>query len=207
MLSLSKYEGKTEEQALEKCIKTSHLERKDFIYKVEHIPGKLFKSDKYVISVLAKEDIVNYIKSFFEEIGKISNIEINTEVKIEEDYFNINLVSSNNSILIGKDGKTLNALQTILRQIFRNQLNLAAKINLDISNYRLSKLKKIDKEIENIINEVINTKMDIYLDPMNAYERRYIHNLVNSHNHVKTESVGEGTERRIIIKYDENKEI
>ena len=49
--------------------------------------------------------------------------------------------------------------------------------------------------------------MDIYLDPMNAYERRYIHNLVNSHNFVKTESVGEGTERRIVIKYDENKEM
>ena len=207
MLNLSKYEGKTEEQALEKCIATSNLKREDFIYKVEHIEGKLFKSDKYIISVLPKVEIVNYIKEFFNEVGRLSNIEITTEVEIKEDDFNINLVSSNNSILIGRDGKTLTALQTVLRQIFRNQLVLPARINLDISNYRLDKLKRIDKEIENIIDEVISTKMDIYLDPMNAYERRYIHNLVNQHNFVKTESIGEGTERRIVIKYDETKEI
>lgn len=207
MLNLSKYEGKTENQALEKCVATSNLKREDFIYKVEHIEGKMFKSDKYIISVLPKLDIINYIKDFFAEVGNLSNIEITTEVKIEEDYFNINLVSSNNSILIGRDGKTLTALQTVLRQIFHNQLGLQAKINLDISNYRLDKLKRVDKEIENIIEEVISTKMDIYLDPMNAYERRYIHNLVNSHNFVKTESIGEGAQRRIVIKYDETKEI
>ena len=207
MLKLSNYEGKTEEQALEKCMTATNLKREDFIYKVDHIEGKLFKSDKYIISVLRKEEIVNYIKEFFTEIGKLSNIEINTEVEIEGDYFNINLVSNNNSILLGIDGKTLTALQIVLRQVFRNQIGLPAKINLDISNYRLDKLKRVDKEIENIIKEVISTKMDIYLDPMNAYERRYIHNLVNSHNFVKTESVGEGTERRIVIKYDENKEM
>ena len=178
-----------------------------FIYKVEYTPGKLFKSDKYVVSVLIKEEIVNYIKEFFKEIGKKSNIDINIEVSIEDDYFNINLVSNNNAILIGKDGKTLTALQTVLRQIFRNQINLPAKINLDVSNYRLNKLKKIDREIINIIKEVRKTKMDVYLDPMNAYERRYIHNLVSSHKNVTTESVGEGLERRIVIKYDENKEM
>ena len=207
MLNLSKYEGKTEEQAVEKCIALNNLKREDFIYKVDHIEGKLFKSDKYVISVLTKEEIINYIREFFNEVGRLSNIQIITEVEIEKEYFNINLVSSNNSVLIGRDGKTLTALQTVLRQVFRNQLGLSAKINLDISNYRLDKLKKIDKEIEHIIDEVISTKMDIYLDPMNAYERRYIHNLVNSHNFVKTESIGEGTERRIVIKYDETKEI
>lgn len=207
MIKLINYEGKTEEQALEKCMAENNLKREEFIYKVECIPGKLFKSDKYIISILTKEEIVNYIKGFFKEVGRLSNIDINIEVSIEEDYFNINLVSNNNAILIGKDGKTLTAFQTILRQIFRNQLNLPAKINLDVSNYRLNKLKKVDREILNIIKEVRKTKMDIYLDPMNSYERRYIHNLVNSHKNVKTESVGEGLERRIVIKYDENKEM
>ena len=201
MIKLNKYEGKTEEQALSKCIEDSKLSRDEFIYKIEHTPAKLFKSEKYIISVLPKKEIVEYIKEFFNNIGKLSNIEITADVEIEGDYFNVNLVSTNNSILIGKDGRTLNSLQIILRQIFRNQINLPAKINLDISNYRIDKLKKLDKEIENIIKEVISTKMDIYLDPMNAYERRYVHNLVNSYNNVTTQSVGEGSERRIIIKY------
>ena len=207
MLNLIKIEGKTEQQALESYMENSNIKREDFIYKVEHIEAKLFKNDKYIIHVLPKKDIVNYIKDFFSKISTLMNIDINTTVEIDKEYFNINIVSSNNSILIGKEGKTLMSLQTILRQIFYNQIGLKAKINLDISNYRFDKLKKIDKEIENIINEVVSTKMDIYLDPMNAYERRYVHNLVNTYNFVKTKSVGEGSERRIIIQYDENKEI
>ena len=207
MIKINKYEGKTEEQAINKCIEITNLKREDFIYKVEHIEGKLFKSEKYIISVLTKQEIVNYIKEFLENIGKLSGIEINTEVFIDEDYFNVNLVSSNNSILIGKEGKTLNALQVIIRQIFKNQIKLPAKINLDISNYRIDKLKRIEKEIKNIIKEVTNTKMDVYLDPMNSYERRYVHNLVNSYPNVTTESVGEGSERRVTIKYVEEKKI
>ena len=203
MIKLNNFEGKTEEQALLKCIEKTNMKREDFIYKVEYIKGSLFKSDKYIISVLSKKDIVDYIKEFFDNIGKLSNIDITTNVEIEDEYFNVNLVSTNNSILIGRDGKTLNSLQIILRQIFRNQIKLPAKINLDVSNYRIDKLKKIDKEIENIVKEVISSKMDIYLDPMNAYERRYVHNLVSNYKNVTTESVGEGSERRVTIKYKE----
>lgn len=203
MIKLSNFEGKTEEQALSKCMEKTNMKREDFIYKLEYIKGNIFKSDKYIISVLSKKDIVEYIKNFFDNIGKLSNIDITTNVEIEGDCFNINLVSNNNSILIGKDGKTLNSFQIILRQIFKNQIKLPAKINLDISNYRIDKLKRLDREIDNIIKEVISSKMDIYLDPMNAYERRYVHNLVSKHKNVTTESVGEGNERRVTIKYKE----
>ena len=61
--------------------------------------------------------------------------------------------------------------------------------------------------MDKIIKEVTNTKMDVYLDPMNSYERRYVHNLVNSYPNVTTESVGEGSERRVTIKYVEEKKI
>ena len=43
----------------------------------------------------------------------------------------------------------------MIRQVFHVQLNMNAKINVDISNYRFDKLKRLDKQIENIINEVL----------------------------------------------------
>lgn len=202
MLNIVKYEGKNEEEAVSKCIEKENIKREEFIYKVDHVEGKLFKAEKYIISVIKKEDIVNYIIEYFKELGNKMHIHIEPTVEIEDDNFNLNLVTDNNSILIGKEGKTLSALQTMIRQIFHSQLKLNAKINLDISNYRFDKLKRLDKQIENIIKEVIETKMDIYLDPMNAYERRYVHNLVNKYENVKTESTGEGLERRVVIKYD-----
>ncbi len=196
------YEGKTEEEALDKCIKKENCSREDFIYKVTCVKGNLIKKKKYIISVLKKQEIIDFIKEYFEILGQQMNISIKPSVTIENDNFNIDLVSDNNSVLIGKNGKNLNALQTMIRQVFHVQLNMNAKINVDISNYRFDKLKRLDKQIENIINEVLESKMDIYLDPMNAYERRYVHNLVNKYEHVKTQSVGEGLERRVVIKYD-----
>lgn len=202
MFNIVKYEGKTEEEALQKCMQNEKMNREDFIYKVEHIEGKLFKAEKYIVSTLKKEEIVEFIKKFFEVLGNKMNISINTTVQIENDNFNVDLVTNNNSILIGKEGHTLNALQIIIRQIFYNHLHLNAKINVDISNYRFAKLKHLDHELENIVKEVLTSKMDIYLDPMNSYERRYVHNLVNKYENVKTESIGEGLERRVVIKYD-----
>lgn len=207
MLNLIKYEGKTEEQAIEKYMNESNQKRDEFIYKVEHIEGKLFKGEKYIVSILPKNELINYITEYFENLGKLMRIKISTEVTIEENNFNINISSNNNSTLIGKEGKTLNALQIIIRQNLYNQIGLHAKINLDISNYRLNKLKSLNHQLEHIIKEVIETKMEIYLDPMNSYERRYVHNLVNGYNYVKTESTGVEPNRRIVIKYDENKKI
>ncbi len=201
MINVKKYEGKTEEEAIKKAVEQEKIERDDFIYKIEHIEGKLFKAEKYIVSIIIKEDIIDCINNFFIELGNKMNIDIEVETTLEDDNFNVKLVSNNNSILIGKDGKNLKILQYLIRQVVKVQAGLNAKINLDISNYRYEKLKRLDKEIKHIVDDVVESKMDIYLSPMNAYERRYVHNLVNNFEHVRTESVGEGKERRIIIRY------
>ena len=51
----------------------------------------------------------------------------------------------------------------------------------------------------------MKTKVDVSLDPMNSYERRYIHNIVDGYKNVTTESEGEGKDRHIVIKYVEEK--
>ena len=55
-----------------------------------------------------------------------------------------------------------------------------------------------------IINEVQSTKITAALDPMNSYERRFVHNLVSEYKNLTTESIGEGRDRRVTIKYKEN---
>ena len=77
------------------------------------------------------------------------------------------------------------------------------KVNLDISNYKVKKLKNLESDVREIAKDVLNTKLDASLDPMNSYERRYIHSIINEYKNLKTESVGEGQERHIVIKYVE----
>ena len=90
------------------------------------------------------------------------------------------------------------------RQVVRNMTNFNIKINLDISNYREKKEKFFESDIKKIINEVLSSKTDTKLDPMNSYQRRLVHNVANNYYNIETESVGEEPNRCVTIKYVEN---
>lgn len=204
MVKISKFEAKTIEEALNKAMIELNCERENIFYKSEFIEGKLFKGSKYIIEVVEKSDVKEYINNFFKELANTMNISIETEILYNNDSFNITLITSNNSLLIGKEGKNLQALQNILRQSLKVKTGISIKLNIDISNYKVKKLSILEKEIRKIAKEVQKTKVDVSLDPMNSYERRHIHNLISEYENLTTESIGEGKERHIIIKYLEN---
>ena len=205
MLQINKYEGKTEEDALNKAMVELNCESNNLFYTTETVEGKLFKSGKTIVTVVQKSDIKEYINEYFKELGKSMNIDIETEVLYKNDSFNITLLTSNNSLLIGKEGKNLQAIQTLLRQSLKVKTDMSIKLNIDISNYKEKKLKQLEREVKKIAKEVQKTKVDVSLDPMNSYERRYIHNVINEWNNISTESEGEGKDRHIVIRYVEDK--
>ena len=204
MLNLKKYEGKTQEQALEKAMIELNSEEKNLIYDYEYIEGKLFKSSKYIINVIEKQEIKEFINNYINELGNLMNIKIENEILEKDNIYNVILLTSNNAILIGKEGKNLNSIQSLIRNTIKNQTGLNIKVNIDISNYKDKKLKNLEYQIKKIAKEVLKTKVDVSLDPMNSYERRYIHNIINEYKNLETESIGEGRERHIVIKYVEN---
>lgn len=203
MINVLKYEAKEKEE-IEKQIKEElKCELDELIIKYEFTEGKLFKSQKYVASVIKKEDIKALIDEVIKTIGQNMNIVIDNEILVSDEIYNVTLISNNNSILIGKEGKTLNALQTLVRQIVRNKTNTSIKINLDVSNYKMKKMKNIERIVRQVAKEVKASKVTVSLDPMNSYERRYVHTIISEYPELETESVGEGKERHITIKYKE----
>jgi spoIIIJ-associated protein len=128
-------------------------------------------------------------------------LDLNLEVREDENIFNVTMVSNNNPILIGKEGKNLNSLQFLLRQSINNQVGFDVKVNLDASNYRAKKVRNFEYQIKNIVREVQKTKTDTKLDPMNSYQRRIVHALLSDFSNVTTESVGEEPNRCVVIKY------
>ena len=205
MLEINKFEGKTEEDALNKAMVELNCESNNLFYTTETIEGKLFKSGKTIISVVQKSDVKEYINEYFKELGKAMNIDIETEVLYKNDSFNITLLTSNNSLLIGTEGKNLQAIQNLLRQSLKIKTGVSIKANIDISNYKEKKLHQLEREVKKIAKEVQKTKVDVSLDPMNSYERRYIHNAINEWHNISTESEGEGKDRHIVIRYVEDK--
>lgn len=202
MFSLLMYEGKNREDLINKITEELNCNENELVILEQFTEGKIFKSQKYNLSVITKAEIKKQLKNFFNELSKLMNVTIESEINITEDnIYNINLVTSNNSILIGKEGKTLDAIQCLLRQISQNDLQKKIKINVDISNYKYEQTKKLEKNIKNIAKEVLKTKVDTSLDPMNSYNRRIVHTIVSEFSDLETESVGEGKERHVVIKY------
>lgn len=203
-MELKKYEEKNKEEILKKILKELNCNQNDLFLKSEFIEGKLFKSSKYIVSVVTKKEIIEYISEYIQNLSRCMKINIESEILESEDIFKVTLVSDQNAILIGKEGRTLNSIQLLLKQSIKNKIGLSLKINVDVANYKVKKLKNIEYQVKKIINEVQSTKITAALDPMNSYERRFVHNLVSEYKNLTTESIGEGRDRRVTIKYKEN---
>ena len=132
------------------------------------------------------------------------DIDIKQEIKIRDNIVKINLITSNNSIMIGNRGRTLHAIRRLLKQTLniKNPFNLI--VNIDISNYNEKKYNNFEREINKIANEVNSTKIDVELDPMNSFQRRIVHNVVNQYDNLETISKGVSPERYVVIKYKED---
>ncbi len=74
------------------------------------------------------------------------------------------------------------------------------KVWLDVNNYRRERERLIVELAKAAAHKVTLSKEEIQLPPMNAYERRLVHLEIACHPDLKTESVGEGKERRVVIK-------
>ena len=174
-----------------------------------HIP-----SDKIYINVLGElpeglncEALVDVNltlegKKYLENILKALNIGYQIEARSigNEQQIHYMIDSYENSLLIGVKGKTLDALQVLIR----NLISIYSKENIvttvDIGGYRNNRTHQLEILATKSAKEVVKTKSPLKLKPMNSYERRIIHEKLSEWRDVYTESEGEGENRAIVIK-------
>lgn len=197
-------EGKTEELAKQKALEEAIASEKEVFLKLEEMKGSLLKKTKYKAYVITKQEIKDELNNYINELSKFMGIKMKSTIEEEDSIYKVFLDSDNNSILIGKDGRTLKAIQLLLRQYINIQTGFNIKINVDVSDYKEKKLKILENTIKKIAREVIHSKIEVKLDPMNSYERRFIHNLINDYTMLETKSEGEEPNRCIVISYKQD---
>lgn len=197
MIQVYKFECDTEENCRLKC-----LDELD-VYNNEILTKEYEENDIYHMEVVKKEDVKEYIRDFLTKITTEMGVSSRIEINEEDDVFSAKMFSDNNSILIGKEGRTLQSLQILLRQALSNQIKFNVKVNLDASNYKVKKERFFEKDIKNIINDVMKAKDEVKLDPMNSYKRRIVHSIASEYYNIETESFGEEPERYVVIRYVE----
>lgn len=204
MLVKVKIEGKNKEEVLNKYCRENNLSLEEIYINESETSAKLFKSKKVILEIIKKEDVKKYIKEYINKLSSTMGLSINAEIREKDDIYDLMLISDNNNILIGKDGKTLNAIQLLLHQSLNNQSGLNIRVNVDVSNYKEKKMKHLEYEIKKLMKEVENSKIEVKLDPMNSYERRKVHTIVSTNSNLETESFGETPNRYVVIRYKEN---
>jgi len=197
--------GKNREEALQLALEELKIEENNLIINEKEQKGGIFKSKKVLLEIYKVSDIVDFIKESLLNITSAMGVESKIEVKERNDILNIVLYSDNNNILIGKNGRTIDALFLIVKQMIQNEIGKSFKFNLDVAEYKLKQQKRLESLAKRIAREVSKTKIDAKLDPMNSYERRIVHNILTDHKFVYTESEGTEPNRYVVIKSKEDK--
>ncbi|PIQ68334.1 MAG: hypothetical protein COV91_04740 [Candidatus Taylorbacteria bacterium CG11_big_fil_rev_8_21_14_0_20_46_11] len=155
------------------------------------------------------------IKTIIEEVIKRMNLSVDSIlVKTDGDREVFSIQTPDSHLLIGTKGANLFALSHLVKKIVsKRQATGGAEdasggakefqFMIDINNYQSTAMENL-KGVAKIMGERAKSlKTSVELDPMSSYERMIIHSFFQEDPAIKTESVGEGERRRVVIKYAE----
>ena len=143
---------------------------------------------------------LEYLKAVLENLGIKAIVEMRKKQNREIRYV---ITSEENPILIGKGGKTLEAIQTLVRCIVNNDIDDPEKqyqIAVDCGGYKENRVKHLEILATKTAKDVAQSKIEARLEPMNSFERRIIHAKLADWRDVYTESEGEGKDRCVVIR-------
>ena len=158
------------------------------------------KSEIKNIDLKDLEKAKNNIKEFLDNfLNNISDKKFNYSVEIVEQSIEIDITGEDSGFLIGYRGDVLNSLQTILSSIANKNIDSKIRVILDIENYRNKRKETLENLAIKVAKTVSKTGKNITLEPMGAYERKIIHSKLQDNKYVKTHSIGEEPNRKIVI--------
>ncbi len=200
-LKSHKYEGKNQEEVINSALKDLNASTNEVYTNVkEEITGSIFKSKKYKVEVILKEDLVEYIKNYLKEITDLMGLKVQFEVQKRENFIKVNMICDNNAILIGKNGRTMSSLQVLIRQAVQTKCEQRINIILDASDYKEKQQRNIERLAIRLAKDVRKTGVEVKMDSMNSFERRLVHNKLTDFKGVTTISEGEEPNRCVVIK-------
>lgn len=144
-----------------------------------------------------KETIEKFTHELLDLLG-ISYQDV--EVVEEDDAFRVNISCEEDSgILIGYHGQSLDAFQKLLSLFCYKSTGEWQHVLVDVEGYREEREESLQELAENAANRARFLGEPVALSPMNSYERRIVHTAVGELEGVRTESTGEGRDRRVVI--------
>ncbi|MGA0351726.1 MAG: RNA-binding cell elongation regulator Jag/EloR [Acholeplasmataceae bacterium] len=202
MLKRIEFEAKSESEALDIAVEKLRLQKEKIKITVMREKKGLFSGSTALFEATPDVNLALEGKTFLEGILQAMDIEFQMELRQKDNGREIHysIQSNENALLIGREGKTLLALQYLLRNYVSTFVQFQVLVSLDIANYHENHKRQLEILATKTAKEVAKTGIDVKLDPMNAYDRRIIHTKLSEWRDVETESEGEGENRALVIK-------
>lgn len=215
------FDGRTEEEARNRAIEELGLEDNDFDVEIlENVKKSLFKKSYVKIRVYygdetedegaeeapaateslsiesgVEEKVIEFVDTLIQKMGYEGKASISFR---RDSKLGINIESPDSSILIGRKGKNLDAIQ-LIANVYAGNLDPDMKVVIDSENYRMRHEEQIIRNAYKTAEQVKRSGRSKLLDPMNPFERRLVHTALNEIDGVDTKSEGDGLYKQVRI--------
>lgn len=146
------------------------------------------------------EESILYAKKYLEDLLSFFGLNTDVYATSDDEVIELNIPSTHlNGFLIGQRGETVRSLQFLVSQALRQQGYEFVRVNVDVADYKKQRAERLAKTAEDWIKQVKDSGEQLELKPMSAADRRIVHK-VASEAGLSTESIGEGRDRRVVLK-------
>ncbi len=139
-------------------------------------------------------EVLQSILAYFDA----ENAEID-EYEGDDEEIILDVVGGDLAVLIGRYGRTLEALQVVVSTITQKKVGKRHRVSVDVESYKHRQRQKIETTAYNAADRAVDQDRDVRLRPMNAYERRLVHMALRDDERVETHSEGNDPERRVVV--------
>lgn len=147
-----------------------------------------------------KEESIAYAKKYVEDILSFFGLNTDVHVSCDDEVIELHVPSTHlNGFLIGQRGDTLRSFQQLISTTLKNKDAVIHRINLDIADYKKQRYDRLVEQVAEWVKKVRDTTEPVHLQPMNAAERRVVHQAVSDYSDITTMSEGEGRDRHIVL--------
>jgi spoIIIJ-associated protein len=152
-----------------------------------------------------KEASIAYAKKYIEDILSFFGLNTDVHVSCDDEVIELTVPSTHlNGFLIGQRGDTLRSFQQLLSTTLKNKDAEIHRVNLDIADYKRQRYDRLVEQVADWVKQIRESKQPMHLQPMNAAERRVVHQAVSDYSDIATLSEGEGRDRHIVLSLVEN---
>jgi spoIIIJ-associated protein len=147
---------------------------------------------------IAQEDALDFVEGLLEAM----DVDGDATAEIREGRVYVTVEGEEAALLIGHHGQTLDAIQELLRSAIQRQIRARVFVTLDVQGYRERRKEALQERAREMASRALD-EGEVEFEPMNAFERKIIHDTIGEIEGVTSFSEGEDPYRRVVIAPDD----